>query len=310
MVWLAIVIAGYFFGALANIGDKFLLGSKRISSPPVYAFYVGLFGLFAFILAPFGLTIPSSNVLIWCLVSGLIFAFGILLLFFAIEKAEASRVTPVVGAVVPLATFFFSGIAGTETLGWLQSFGIILLVLGGLLISFDLPLKIGKRKFFSGFHFAIGAGFFLAAAYLLFKNISNQESSITWFITWYIWTRMGALAGAGLLLLVPIWRKNIFKSFHSAKKNKKQTISTGAFFLGNKTAGGISTLLFNYAIGIGSVTLTNALISIQYVFVLVLVSILHRTKAHIFQEKLLFWDWAQKVAAIFIIGVGIFLIYE
>lgn len=305
MTWFLIALISYFFGAIANVLDKFLLGSKRISSAPVYAFYVGLFGLGAFILAPFGLTIPSGSIMVWCLVSGLIFSFGILLLFFAIERAEASRVTPVTGAVIPFSTFFMAAISGTEKLSLIEIIGLLLLIVGGLLISFDLPLKLGKKKLFSGFYYALGAGFFIAVAYLIFKNISEQES----FITWYVWTRMGGFIGACILLLMPFWRKNIFKSFHSAKKNKKQAIATGGIFMGNKLMGGASTLMLNYAISLGSITLLNALVSVQYVFVLLIVFFLSKTKAHIFQEKLLFWDWAQKIAAIAIIGFGMFLIY-
>ena len=80
--------------------------------------------------------------------------------------------------------------------------------------------------------------------------------------------------------------------------------------MGNKIVGGISTYMLNFAIGLGSVTLLNSLVSIQYVFVLVLVAILSKTKAHVFQEKLLFWDWAQKITAIAIIAIGMVLIYK
>jgi len=306
MAWFIIAIISYFFGAVANVLDKFLLGSKRISSAPVYAFYVGLFGLGAFILTPFGLNVPENDMMLLCVLSGLIFAFGILLLFFAFNKAEASRVTPVVGAIIPISTFILTALFGIEKLSILKIAGLTLLVFGGLLISFDLPLKIKKKKFFSGFYYAIGAGFFLAVAYLMFKDISNQES----FVTWYVWTRMGGFVGACLLLLVPVWRKNIFKSFHSAKKNKKRAAATGGMFLGNKVVGGMSTLMFNYALSIGSVTLVNALVSVQYVFVLFIVFLLSTTHAHVFQEKLLFWDWAQKIAAIVIIAVGMLLIYK
>lgn len=306
MIWISLVIGGYLFGAVANVLDKFLLGSKRISSAPVYAFYVGMFGLGAFLLAPFGLTIPSGNIIVLCLTSGALFSAGILLLYFAIEIAEASRVMPLFGAVIPLVAFVLSIIFGLEKFSTWQIWGVALLIFGGLFISFDLPLKLGKKKFFPGFYYALAAGFVMAIAYLMFKNISNQES----FITWYIWTRVGCFLAACCLLLFPKWRKNILRSFHSAKKNRRQTVLTGGIFLGNKIVGGISTAMLNYAIGLGSVTLLNSLVSIQYVFVLVIVAILSKTKAHVFQEKLLFWDWAQKVAAIAIIAAGMFLIYK
>jgi len=306
MIWFFIVVVAYLFGALSNVGDKFLLGSKRISSAPVYAFYIGVFGLGAFILAPFGLSVPNGNIMLLCLLSGALFLAGITFLYFAIERAEASRVVPVFGAIIPIVSFFLAAIFGIEKLTVMQIFGVALLIFGGLLISFDLPLKLGKRKFFSGFYHACVAGFIVAIAYLMFKHISNYEPS---FVTWYVWTRVGGLFGAGGILLVPSWRKMIFNSFSFMKKNKKHAAKTGGIFLGNKIIGGTSTLMLNYAIKLGSVTLINSLVSLQYVFVLAIVAMLSRTRAHIFQEKLLFWDWAQKIAAIGIIAIGMFFIY-
>lgn len=58
----------------------------------------------------------------------------------------------------------------------------------------------------------------------------------------------------------------------------------------------------------GSVTLVNSMVSLQYVFVLILVAIAAKKHPKVFEEKLLFWDWAQKVAAILIIAIGMFLI--
>ena|ERR1035437_1335881 len=114
MIWFFIVVAAYLFGAISNVGDKFLLGSKRISSAPVYAFYIGVFGLGALVLAPFGLSVSSSDIILLCFVSGALFLAGITLLYFAIERAEASRVIPVFGAVIPFASFVFAAIFGIE----------------------------------------------------------------------------------------------------------------------------------------------------------------------------------------------------
>ncbi len=304
MLWILLTISAYLFGAVANILDKFLLGSKRFSSAPVYAFYVGIFSLWALFFAPFGLRMPNALGLTLCLLSGVIFLFGILLLYFAIGKAQASRVVPVVGAVLPLATFLISLPFKAETLSFFQILGILLLIFGGLLISFDLPLRLGKKKFFSGFLYAVGAGILLAMAYVLFKYISQSEN----FITWYVWTRVGGFMGTLGLLLVPTWRQDIFKSFHTHRKNKKEALGTGAIFVGNKIVGGLSALLLNLAFTLGSVTLINALVSIQYVFVLILAWYFSKKYHKIFSEKLSFWDWAQKLIAVGIIAVGIFLI--
>jgi drug/metabolite transporter (DMT)-like permease len=304
MAWLLVAIAAYFFGAIANVLDKFLLGSKRISSAIVYAFYIGLFGLGAFVLAPFGLHSVSGIMLWFCFLGGFLFLAGITLLYLAMERAQAGRVVPVVGAMIPLATFVLTAISGVEIMSAKSILAMCLLVGGGLLISFDLPLKTGKKKFFSGFVFAFCAGFVLAASYTVFKYISGHEN----FVTWYVWTRVGSAVSIIFFLLVPKWRKAICQSFSSARKKPEQAYSTGGIFISNKIIGGISTALVNFAIGIGSVTLVNALVSLQYVFVLVFVSMLSRKNHHIYQEKLFFWDWVQKIAAIIIIGLGIVLI--
>lgn len=304
MLWIFLTIGAYLFGALANILDKFLLGSKRFSSAPVYAFYVGIFSLWALFFAPFGLKMPNFPGLLFCLFSGAVFLFGILLLYFAIGKSQASRVIPVVGAILPLVTFWISFFWQTEKLNIGQMLGIALLIFGGLLISFDLPLRLGKKKFFSGFPYAIGAGIFLAIAYAVFKHLSQSEN----FVTWYVWTRVGGFLATLSLFLAPTWRKNILASFHAHRENKRQVASTGAIFVGNKILGGVSALFLNYAITLGSVTMTNALVSIQYVFVLLLAWIVSKKHPEIFEEKLSFWDWTQKILAIGIIAAGIFLI--
>jgi hypothetical protein len=42
--------------------------------------------------------------------------------------------------------------------------------------------------------------------------------------------------------------------------------------------------------------------------VLILVAIAARKRPEVFAEKLLFWDWAQKIGAIAIIAIGMVLI--
>ncbi|EKE18763.1 MAG: hypothetical protein ACD_9C00246G0010, partial [uncultured bacterium] len=106
MTWIVVAVSAYFLGAFAVLMDKFLLGSKRVSSPQVYTFYVGIFGLGAFLFAPFfGFSVPSDSQIGISLVSGMFYMAGIFALNISINKAEASRVTPVVFSVVPIATY-------------------------------------------------------------------------------------------------------------------------------------------------------------------------------------------------------------
>ena len=332
-------LSSYFLGALTVIFDKFLLGSKRISSAPVYSFYIGVSGLAVLVLIPFGFHIPSFFQIFLSLISGGLFSVGIMFLYFAIQKGEASRVTPIVGAIIPIVTYFLSFVSSSEKFVFIQVLGIILLIFGGLLISFDLPLRINptpsrsilkttrikylngilfeesvnqprrygtsKRKFALGFWDSLWAGIILALAYFLFKLVYNEQN----FVSGFVWTRIGAFLGVLSYLIIPDWRKSILGSFKSFKKPKKKEYQTGSLFLTNKIIGGISSVLLNLSISLGSVTVVNSLVSSQYVFVLALAFFAHKKYPFVFNEKLYFWDWAQKVGAIILIGVGIILIY-
>lgn len=304
MTWILVATSAYFLGAFAVLLDKFLLGSKRVSSPQVYTFYVGVFGLGAFLFAPFGLSIPSSGQIYLSLFSGALYMAGIFALNLSINKAEASRVTPVVFSVVPLATYAISFLIKDEKLTLMQLGGVALLIFGGLLISFDLPLKLSKRKFFKGFYTSCLAGVLLAVSYVTFKMLSDEQT----FFSGFIWMRIGGFVGVLLFLFLPTWRKAIFKSFTHAKKPSRTHVHTGGLFIANKILGGTSAILIYVAIGLGSVTLVNSMVSLQYVFVLLLVAIASRKHPEVFAEKLLFWDWAQKIAAIVVIAIGMFFV--
>ncbi|MCX6765799.1 MAG: EamA family transporter [Candidatus Moranbacteria bacterium] len=304
MTWLSIALTSYFLSALAVILDKFILGSKRISSPPVYSFYIGLLGLGALIFAPFGFSLPSGYQIVISLTSGALFTFGILALYFAIQKAEASRVATVIGAVTPLAVYLFSIVFFQEKLNSVQLIGAVLLIFGGLLISFDLPLQLGRKKFFSGFYYALLSGVVLAVAYLLFKVVYNEQA----FFNGFIWTRFGSAVAIAGFFIIPKWRKDIIGSLRGFRRPTHTQYRTGALVIINKLIGGTSSILFNYALSLGSATLINALVSSQYVFVLILATLAATWHPKVFSEKLLFWDWAQKIGAIIIIAIGVALV--
>ena len=304
MSWIIVAVSAYFLGAFAVLMDKFLLGSKRVSSPQVYTFYVGVFGLGAFLFLPFGFSVPSLYQIIISIISGAIYIGGIFALNVSINKAEASRVTPVVFSVVPIATYLISFLFNNEKLAALQIGGVALLIIGGLLISFDLPLKLNKKKFFTGFYMSCLAGILLAISYVMFKLVYAEQS----FFNGFMWTRIGGFVAALLLLIIPSWRKAIFKSFTHAKNPNKKNVGTGGMFLINKIMGGTSSILLNKAFQLGSVTLVNSMVSLQYVFVLILVAVAAKKNPKVFAEKLLFWDWAQKIGAIIVIAIGMYLV--
>jgi drug/metabolite transporter (DMT)-like permease len=304
MNWLFIALASYFLSALAIILDKFILGSKKVGSPPVYAFYIGSLGIGALIFAPFGFSVPPLFQIILSIIAGSLFTYGILALYFAIKVGEAGRVAPLAGAVIPVGTYFLSVFFSGEKISQISLAGIIFLIIGGLLISFDLPLKVDRKKFIPGFKMAIFSGIILAVAYFMLKIVYGNQN----FFNGFIWTRFGSVFAIASFFLVPAWRKNIFKSLKGFKKPTQAHVHAGALVVLNKIVGGTASILFNYAIALGSVTLVNALVASQYVFILILAAVFSIWHREIFSEKLYFWDWAQKIVAIIIIGVGIYFI--
>jgi uncharacterized membrane protein len=305
MNYLVLASIAYFVVALEIILDKFLLSSKRISHPAIYAFYSGIMTAFVLFLIPlpkfhlvgFGTTLGQ-------LATGVIFVYGILSLFFAINRSEASRVMPVVGAMMPITTFVLSLLFFHDQLSNLQSVGVFVLIVGGLLISFDLPFKVSQKKFFKGFYLAILAGILLAIETAAFKGFTNHDN----FLNVFIWTRIGVVLGALSLLFVPIWRKDILKSFSHSNRKEKDNHKTGFLFVVNKILGGVGSILTKNAIALGSVTVVNALVSIEYVFILVMGLIFSIKFPRIFQEKENLENIIQKVISIVIITIGIVLV--
>jgi len=305
MSWLFVAIIAYFIIALGVILDKFLLSSKRVSHPAVYAFYSGILSFFTlFFFAPFGFHGVIFLDMIKMFFFGMVFLYGIFFLFFAIRRSEASRAIPVVGAVIPLVTLVIEVIFFGNNFTNQEMLGVFILIFGGLLISFNLPMEIGKRKFFDGLYFSILAGVFLAMAYSGADYFFEKDN----FSNVFSWTRIGVAMGALSLLIVPIWRKKILNSIFSFKKEKKKNFQTGNLFVFNKILNGVGSILVHWAIAIGSVTMVNALVSIEYVFVFLLAIIFHGIFPDVFSEKNRLFDILQKIAAIFIIAIGIFMI--
>ena len=298
MIWITVALLGYFFNAVAAIFDKYLL-ADRIKAPAVYAFYVSLFSLcvLIFILYGFGFFGWQSTAIAF--LSGVIFLYALVALYTAIKRHEISRVAPLVGTVTSLTAFVVVILSGS-----LQNlpvfFALILLIGGGLLISFDLPLRKGEHVPFLPL---ATAGIGMGISLLLLKQ-GYEESN---FVSGLIWSRLGMFAGGLSLLLVPVFRRQILGQAKETMTEPKRATSTGMYFVLSKTCAGIGAFLIAYAISLGSVSFVQALSGMQYVFLLMLALPLSLRFPQIFGERLYFWDWFQKIGAIVLIGAGLWL---
>jgi len=305
MAYIFIAIAAYFLIALQTILDKFLLTSNRVAEPATYAFYVGLMSAFTFLLFPFGLHSVSLGQLGLYILSGAVFLYGILCLFTAIEKNEASRVMPLAGAIIPITTLILSVSFLREKISRAEVAGIFLLISGGFFISLEFFKKgPSPRKFFSGFKMTMLAGLLIAAAFTAFKYFYESDN----FFNVFIWTRLGLVFGAWSLLFFSLWRKNILASLKNLRHPQKENRKTGVVFVANKILGGVGSALTHFAVSLGSVAAVNALASMEYVFVFLLGLGLSFKFPELFQEKKTARNILQKSLGICVIMAGVALI--
>ncbi|HFC76900.1 MAG TPA: hypothetical protein ENJ27_01580 [Candidatus Moranbacteria bacterium] len=309
--WIGVSLVGYFLLAFSFIIDKALL-KKRITRPAVYAFYVSILSLLSIFLIPFGVQWVGWKFFIIAMFSGILFIWGLLFYYYAVRRNEISRVAPLVGIVVQITTFTIAIIFFDKIFTTVNLIGLFFLISGGFLISFDLPFKY--KKILDGIGFAVLGGILIGIAYLLFEYLYNDFRATfgneNVFVNGFMWTRIGLVIGGASLFLRKKYRNNIIDSiFKKDEENKKQRdLKTIFFFVLNKIFGGTSSILINYAILLGGATKVQAVSSVQFVFVLILASLMMRKYPKIFEEKLYFWDWAQKIGAIGLIAIGILLI--
>jgi len=109
---------------------------------------------------------------------------------------------------------------------------------------------------------------------------------------------------------VPIWRKAILGSLLKFKKPEKEGKKSGASFIFAKTLGGSGSFLKEMATSMttASVTIVNALVSIEYVFIFMLSVIFSVWVPEIMKEKKDIKTVLQKITAIAIITLGLVLV--
>src|SRR4030042_1839209 len=260
MLWLIITISAYFILAVVFLIDKYLLVGP-IPNPKIYAFYVGVLGIFVLLIVPFiGFYFPNSFEFFLALISGASFTYGIYWFFKALKLFESSRIVPAVGGILPIFTFLLIFIfsKGKETLTALGFLSFILLILGSFLITYEktkeISLKSLKMSLVAAFLFALS---FVSAKYIYLSAP---------FLVGLVWIRIGGcLAALTFLLSRGLWEE-IFKEKITFQRK------TFLIFISNQAAGAGGNILQNWAVALAPliyVAFINALQGIQYVFLLI-----------------------------------------
>jgi drug/metabolite transporter (DMT)-like permease len=295
--WLLVIIFAYFLLAIVTLLDKYIVVTPAIN-PKVFSFYVGILGILVWFLVPFGfLKIPELPIILLAVSAGVIRIAAMFYYFTALKECEASRVTSIMGGVIPLFTFLFSYIlsAGEKFLGSKELIAFLLLLSGGFLVSFEkeksLTLKNLKFSGLSGFLFSLS---------FVFSKISYSKQS---FWSGYIWMSLGFVLAAVILFL-------LFKEVREEIFSKKDFLQKKIFplFVLDQGMGAVFFILQNWAIALAPLaylSIISALGGIQYVFLLILVVLISLKFPRILKEEISSKVLLQKIVSVCLIIIGI-----
>ncbi len=319
-MWLTIAITSYFINAGVYVADKFLL-SKKIHSSVAYAFYVGVWSIFNFVILLFAPWLPNLRELGLDIMAGLLFLVTLVFWYKALHQSEATRVVPIVGALVPIFSFILSYIFLGQGLSEQQFLAFIILISGGVLISIKYTKVYILKELFDrlknifgsllgGWHAnlrptrrlimnSMASALLFASYYVLIKYIySNQP-----FIGAFVWSRLGSFLGTMLILIVPNWRQQISKHHR-----KQKTPNNLIFFFTVRLSAALAFIMLNWAISLGNVALINSLQGVQYVFLLLLVLFLSKRFPKILREEMGGGVFLQKIIGAGLVCLGFYML--
>jgi len=227
------------------------------------------------------------------IVAAFLYFVGYYLYFSAVKLEEVSRITPLF-YLMPLFILLLAAMFFQERLTLINYAGIILLVAGSMLIS---------QK--GSFNFRIGKAFW----FMIFSALSISAYAI---ITKYLlnfsdyWTIFAYTRGLGLIpFLIPLVYSKLPDLKDAAKQGGKTAIG---MILGSTSLNSIGIILITVAMAMGSVTLTNTLLSMQPLFVFIFAILISRYYPQLFREDLDRRTIILKFVSILMIVVGAILI--
>lgn len=326
-MWLTLAILAYLFFALAAFLDKYILGGP-LPSPKVYSFYAGIWALLVLLVIPFGiflsldifpylqrlfpegfgtLFIPSLPLIILSLTTGVVLLLALLSYFKGIYEFEVSRISPAVGGLIPLfilvLVYIFSFISldlGFERRALVprEYLALSFLILGSVVLT----LQREKLATLNSLKISIIASFFFSLALVLTKLVYTYLP----FWNGFTWTRLGEFVGAVLLL---VFSSDLRKKIFNRKKDFSKEIALPFVFA--RGAGALGGVLQNGAIFLAPMVflpLINALSGIQYVFLIILATLLFFKFPRILKEEVSKKVLLQKTLAIWLVVAGLVLL--
>ena len=286
MNWFLVSLLAQFILGVATVFDKLLL-KKSYPNPIGYTFWIGILGLIAVFLLPFGFETAGAGEIFYALWGGALFMLALLFFYWALYYGEASGVVIAIGGLSPMITLFFSSILLGGSLSGYQWISFVCLLLGSFFLAFTGEKETRLR---------VIAYVLMSAVLFGYSNIvSKQVFDAITFVTGFFWLKIGGALFVLLFLLYAPWRRSIL---HPEGRDESQN-KLGYF--ANRVYAGVGSLLIYYAIALGVPSLIDAMQAVRFLFIFLGGWLLLRET---FQGRVL----VLKILAFIVISAGVLLL--
>lgn len=297
MPWFIYALITPFLYSFSNYFDKYIV-VKKIKNPINLAMFGGIIsGVIGIIIFAFrGFPILSPLHTGAMIASGIFLILYLIPYFKALSLDDTSRVIPIF-QTIPVFILIFSFFLLNESLSIKQFIGFVLILGASFGLMMD-KLDVGIFKPRPAFWYMVFSSVMYAGLNVLFRFVVKQSDYWTTLGYQYMGTGIGAL----ILYLLFINKKHLIKDIKTFK-------SMFGFFAGNSTVAILANMSETYAISLAPVALVSIVGGTQPFFVLSLGLILSFFFPKIIKEDVRISTIKQKIIAITLIFIGLYVIY-
>lgn len=300
MSWILLAVIGHLANAAAFIIDKTLLSSTWKTSA-TYAALIGSLSGVVVLASPWVKEWPGGMALIFSALFGGLFVLAIWAFFEALRRAEASRVVPIIGSLIPVFTLVGTTIFLGERINSFQAVGFLCLILATAVLAHGSK---GGRLDRSVIGLAILSASLFAVSSVAGKYAFDHSSFLGVFV---VSRGVAALTGITVGLLIAGARKELLSM---TKKKSKQSAGTGSLGLVivGQASGSLGFILVNAALAQGSAAFVNALQAVQYAAIVLVAWVGGARLQRLLQEDISRAMLLKKGFAIVLVGAGLWLL--
>jgi uncharacterized membrane protein len=279
MNWFLLAIFGHAANGVAFVIDKALL-STAFKRSATYAGLVGILSTLVVVAIPWVDRWPTGNILTISIVSGALFVLALWSFFAALARAEASRIVPIVGSLIPVLTLIGTVFALDERLNASRLIGFALLVVATTILSSSGGASRPPRA-------AIGFALLSATLFAISSVTAKAAYDAAGFLAPFLTSRFAAVVAS--LILVTVIDPNAgteLRGIIALKRSSKRRSTAGLFAFIGQSLGALGFLLVQLATAQGSAAIVNALQAVQYALLVLAAFVLRRRAPTLLGETL------------------------